>query len=368
MKNISVFGAVVLTAFFIWATVFGLFPKDEEEQSIVAGTESNVTYGTSVIQEGLYVPWSIAFFRKGEFAFTERNGFLKLVGPNPISIRVPEAMEIGEGGLLGLAIHPDFSTNHFIYLYFTTQAGEKILNRVVRYEFTDYVLIKNKVVLDNIPGGSVHNGGAIAFGPDNYLYISTGDSGQEELAQDKNSLGGKILRINDDGSIPSDNPFGNEVYSFGHRNPQGLAWDYEGNLWETEHGRSGVTSGLDELNLITRGSNYGWPIVQGDEKREGMVAPMINSGSLTWAPSGLAFRGGNLFFAGLRGESLYKVNVLPQGKLGPLTSHFAGKYGRLRGVVLGPDDFIYFSTSNRDGRGKPQEGDDKILKLLEVSG
>ena len=203
----------------------------------------------------------------------------------------------------------------------------------------------------------------LAFGPDGYLYVTTGETGQSDLAQDTNSLAGKILRVASDGQIPADNPFSNAVYSYGHRNSQGLAWDDNGQLWATEHGRSGLQSGYDELNLITKGANYGWPAIQGDESSPGMVAPVANSGpDETWAPAGLAYWDHSLFFGGLRGSTLYEAKILPGNKL-ELIGHFRNQLGRIRAVVAGPDGFLYISTSNTDGRGQPKGGDDKILRV-----
>jgi glucose/arabinose dehydrogenase len=181
----------------------------------------------------------------------------------------------GEGGLLGMALHPRFDEHHWIYLYLTTVSDGGAENRVERYTFENDRLSDKKIIIDKIPGANYHDGGRIAFSPDGYLYITTGDAGKSNLAQATDSLAGKILRVHDDGSIPLDNPFHNAVWSYGHRNSQGLAWDDRGRLWATEHGRSGILSGFDELNLIEKGKNYGWPVIQGDESREGMERPIV---------------------------------------------------------------------------------------------
>ncbi|MCH7902636.1 PQQ-dependent sugar dehydrogenase, partial [archaeon] len=195
--------------------------------------------------------------------------------------------------------------------------------------------------------------------PDGYLYITVGDAGKSDLAQNIDSLAGKILRLSDDGSIPLDNPFGNAVYSYGHRNPQGLAWDDKDQLWSTEHG----PFGFDELNLIKKGKNYGWPIIKGDETKVGMESPIVHSGpNETWAPAGMAYLDGSLFFGGLRGESLYEAKILSQNKIS-LKSHFRLNFGRIREVVLGYDDYLYISTSNTDKRGNPNPNDDKIIRI-----
>lgn len=245
-------------------------------------------------------------------------------------------------------------------MYLTTSSGSKITNQVVRYTLKDYQLSDRKVLLKDIPGAGNHDGGRVEFGPDGLLYITTGDAEQPSNAQNTNSLAGKILRIKDDGSIPNDNPFGNAVYSYGHRNAQGLTWDSQGRLWATEHGRSGSASGYDEVNLIQKGLNYGWPNIQGDQERSGMEKPFIHSGpNETWAPGDIEYINGQLVFTGLRGESIYSLN--PETK--SLKRLFKGEFGRLRALRLGPDGKIYLTTSNQDGRGSVRAGDDKVLKL-----
>jgi len=314
-----------------------------------------------IVSENLNIPWEITFLPSGDMLVTERSGRLLKIGKETKVIsEIAGVKHIGEGGLLGMTLHPNFSSNNYIYLYLTTQADSGLINRVERYTFIGDSLSGKKVIIDNIPGANFHDGGRIEFGPDGYLYITTGDAGDEELAQDTNVLNGKILRIASDGSIPSDNPFGNEVYSYGHRNPQGLAWDNNNNLWITEHGPSGLGSGYDEVNQILMGKNYGWPEIKGTETKEGMVSPVTQSGSDdTWAPAGAVFVGNSLYFAGLRGESLYEYNIETE----KLTAHFRENWGRLRAVVLGPDGFLYISTSNMDGRGSTNQGDDKIIKI-----
>lgn len=289
-------------------------------------TTSNIPTGINsslqdveVIAGNLNIPWEIAFLPDGSMLVTERPGNIKRVDNNKI-IDVKNVYHRGEAGLLGLAIHPDFANNNYIYIYLTADTPTGIVNRIERYKLINDILQDRKIILDNIPASEFHDGGRIKFGPDSFLYITTGDAGQEELAQDKNSLAGKILRIKDDGSLP-DNPFKNEVYSYGHRNSQGLAWDDAGNLWATEHGRSGVQSGLDELNLILPGNNYGWPVIQGDESRKGMETPIINSGSLdTWAPAAAVFYKDSIFFTGLRGQALYQA-VIKDGKVTSIKQH-----------------------------------------------
>lgn len=317
------------------------------------------------VAENLDTPWEIAFLPDGDLLVAERPGILRVIGTHPAEITVPGVAESGEGGYLGLALHPDFAQNRFVYLYFTTTEQGNKVNRVIRYVFDGTSLQDANTVIEAIPASNVHNGGRLAFGPDGFLYVTTGDAGAEDNAQDTGSLAGKILRVADDGSIPNDNPFGNAVYSYGHRNPQGLAWDDEGGLWSTEHGRSGVLSGYDEVNFIEKGANYGWPEIQGDETREGMRAPAAHSGATkTWAPASLAYRDGVLYFAGLRGEALYQVPIVSRGTLGDVTERFTGEYGRLRAVSVDAEGSLFFSTSNKDGRGKPQGGDDRVITLV----
>jgi len=324
---------------------------------------------TTSIAENLDTPWALAFLPDGSILVTERPGRVRLVDNNgqlentPVAT-IPSVKEIGEGGLLGIALHPDFSANHFVYLYYTYSGnGINTLNRVVQMTYTNNQLRDEKIILDGIPGASNHNGGRIKFGPDKLLYIGTGDAQEPSQAQNTNTLGGKILRVTDEGKPAPGNPFNNLVYSYGHRNVQGLAWDNNGNLWATEHGRSGITTGFDELNLIENGKNYGWPDIEGDKTRAGMVPPKKNSGATTtWAPSGAAFVGNSLFFAGLRGQTLYEA-VIQNNQVTAIKKHFVGQFGRLREVIAGPDGMLYITTSNRDGRGNPQTGDDKIIRI-----
>ncbi len=315
-----------------------------------------------VVAENLNIPWEVVFLPDESMLVTERNGNLKHITTNEI-IPVSGVTHKGEGGLLGMALHPDFESNSFLYLYSTTTSGNELTNRVERYKFSNNQLTDRKSIIENIPGSNNHDGGRIAFGPDGKLYITTGDAGKPDNAQDTKSLAGKILRVNDDGTIPKDNPFKNAVYSYGHRNSQGIAWDSNGNLWSTEHGPSGTQTGNDELNKIIKGGNYGWPKVQGIQTASNMIPPIYNSGEdETWAPSGIAFANGHLFFTGLRGQSLY-ISQLEGNEAQPLSTYLRQKYGRLRTVTVGPDGHLYIVTNNTDGRGAKKAGDDKIIRL-----
>ncbi|MBI2851931.1 MAG: PQQ-dependent sugar dehydrogenase [Chloroflexi bacterium] len=317
---------------------------------------------TSLVKN-LEIPWALDFLPDGSIVLTERPGRVRLVDregrlqAQPIFV-VADVAPRGEGGLLGIAVHPDFEENQFIYIYYTYQSGGNLANKVVRLIKQGDAFVEDQIIIEGIPGATIHDGGRIKFGPDGSLYIGAGDAAVPNLAQDKDALAGKILRLSDDGAIPPDNPFhGSPLYSMGHRNPQGLAWDDLGRLWETEHG----SSATDELNLIEAGKNYGWPIIRGDETREGLVSPMIHSGTATWAPSGMAFANGSLFFAGLRGQSLFQFT--PDDPQAGLRRHLQDRFGRLRDVVLGPDGFLYLLTNNRDGRGVSSADDDQLIRI-----
>ena len=246
---------------------------------------------------GLEIPWSLAFLPNSDILFTERKGTLNLLSNGNITniTQITDVKNFGEGGLMGITLHPNFNNNQYIYLMFTYSSnGNDTLNRVVRYKYENGELNDRQIIVDEIPGARFHNGGRIKFGPDGYLYITTGDSQNSSLAQNKDSLAGKILRVTDDGSPTPGNPFNTRIYSYGHRNPQGITWDSSGNLYETEHGRSNPT-GYDEVNMIETGKNYGWPEIEGNETRSGMVTPIANSGLGTWAPGGAAFYNSSIF-------------------------------------------------------------------------
>lgn len=329
---------------------------------------SNESEKVSVIAQNLDTPWALAFLPDKSVLFTERKGTVRLVDANgnlqssPVAT-ISSAREIGEGGLLGITLHPQFPVNNYVYLYYTySSSRSNTQNRVVRMTYSNGQLTDEKIIVDAIPGAANHNGGRIKFGPDGYLYIGTGDAQKPSNAQDTNSLAGKILRVTDNGDPALGNPFNNRVYSYGHRNVQGLAWDKDGNLWATEHGPSGAESCCDELNKIEIGKNYGWPDIQGNATKPGMITPVRNSGSGTWAPSGMAFKDGSFYFSGLRGQTLYQA-VINENSVTDFKEYLKNQYGRLREVVVGPDTMLYVTTSNQDGRGTPKKGDDKILRI-----
>ncbi|MFZ2682046.1 MAG: PQQ-dependent sugar dehydrogenase [Patescibacteria group bacterium] len=322
------------------------------------------SYAVATVATKLDVPWDIAFLPDGDMLVTERTGYLNRFGAVNAHIKVPGALEYGEAGLLGIAVHPNFAENQYIYLYYSTQTGGTS-NQVVRFRLDGDTLIRDKTILDNIPGAIYHDGGQLAFGPDGLLYISAGDASDSSKAQDLASLAGKTLRLTADGEIPPGNPFATAVYSYGHRNVQGLAWDESGNLWEVEHGPTGAESGYDEVNLVQSGGNYGWPLVKGDQQRAGLTGPKLNSGPNqqdTWAPAGLAYADGKLYYTGLYGSQLYVVTLAGE-HIQRVDDYFEDVYGRLRAATIGPDGMLYISTSNRDGRGSPASTHDLVLKI-----
>lgn len=294
---------------------------------------------------------------------TERPGRIRLVQdgrlePTPVAT-LPVAAA-GEGGLMGLALDPRFAENGRLYVCYTSGAGFRLRNRVVRLTLRDGRAGDEQALLGDLPGARIHDGCRLAFGPDGKLYVTTGDAAEPALAQRRDSLAGKILRIEPDGSVPADNPFpGSPVYSLGHRNPQGLDWDASGHLFAAEHG----SSAHDEVNHIQPGRNYGWPEARGKGGDRRYVDPLVESGDDTWAPSGLAVAGREVFVAALRGQRLLRFALGPEPSLRPAPPLLAGTHGRLRAVVRGPDGALYVTTSNRDGRGSPAADDDRILRV-----
>ncbi|MFF5259159.1 PQQ-dependent sugar dehydrogenase [Actinomadura viridis] len=308
---------------------------------------------------GLDVPWAVAFLPDGDALVTERGGDLVRVGRQGGVTevgRIPGVRAEGEGGLLGVAVSPSFDRDRLVYLYFTA-AGD---NRVVRFRYDGGVGALQPIVT-GIPKGSNHNGGRIAFGPDGMLYIGTGDTYRTELAQDRGSLGGKILRVTPEGRPAPGNPFGTRVWTYGHRNVQGLAWDDHRRLYATEFGQDR----FDEINRIEKGHDYGWPRVEGvapPAERDGYTDPLLTWSTSEASPSGLAYAAGSLWAAALRGERLWQVPLDSAGRVGRPIPRFEGRYGRLRAVVRAPDGrSLWVTTSNRDGRGEPRKGDDRIL-------
>lgn len=355
--------AIALTFYKSYLSTQPILPSSTQKQTIDQSSPTSSPLNlpnTQVIANGLEVPWALAFLPDGSILVTERKGTVRLVGTDgrlsPIPIAKFGVKQTGESGLHGIAIHPDFKDNKYVYLYYTYSSDQgDTLNRVSRFIFTGDNLIDEKIIVDKIPGATFHDGGRVKFGPDGYLYITTGDAQDPSHAQDRNSLAGKILRVTDDGKAAPGNPFNSLVYSYGHRNPQGITWDNQGRLWATEHGQTAT----DEVNLIEAGKNYGWPTIRGDQTANRMLTPKLHSGSSTWAPAGTAFFEGSIYFGGLRGQALYQVKLDTL----ELKEYFKGEFGRIRDVVLGSDNMLYITTSNRDGRGNPAPDDDKIIKV-----
>ncbi|WP_067169719.1 PQQ-dependent sugar dehydrogenase [Microtetraspora niveoalba] len=307
---------------------------------------------------GLAVPWAIAFLPDGNALVTERDSARLLrVTPNGGVTEVGVIGGVsarGEGGLLGVAVSPRYSDDHLVFLYFTTNDD----NRVVRYRY-DGGLSDATPIVTGIPKGGIHNGGRLEFGPDGYLYASTGETGEGGLAQDRNSLGGKILRMTADGRPAPGNPFGTLVWTYGHRNVQGMTWGPEGHMFATEFGQNTY----DEINLIEKGHNYGWPEVEGPGGGSRFTDPLLTWRTDQASPSGLAYAGGSLWAAALRGERLWQIPVRAHGRLGRPVARFTGEFGRLRAVTRAPDGTLWVTTSNKDGRGSPRSGDDRILVI-----
>lgn len=347
--------------------------------------------------ENLEVPWSLVFLPDGRALVSERPGRIRLIvdgrlkakpyaelasreGEAGILAALTRLIGGGEGGLMGLAIHPRFPDPPYVYAMHTYEGDDGTTgNRVIRLIDEGASARFDRVIVDGIPGATFHNGGRIGFGPDGMLYVTTGEIFEAERAQDLKSLGGKILRVTADGQVPADNPFpSSPVWSFGHRNPQGLAWHPEtGELFISEHGPSGEfgLTAHDEINIVRKGANYGWPLAVGAPGVDGLVDPIVTWKDRAVPPAGIAFWNGDLYLAALGGGALIRIGLAravyhtsTRWSVTSIERLFAespsnGVLGRLRAVRVGPDGLLYFTTSNRDGRGRPRPGDDKIYRL-----
>ncbi len=333
----------------------------------VAGAAAPVLMGGSaqaapaagrVLARNLSVPWGVAFLPDGDALVGERpNGRVHRVrksGGRSLVGSLSAVQDRGEGGLLGIAVAPTFADDRWVYFYFTSADD----NRIVRKRFRNGSLGRTEVVLDGIPAASNHNGGRLAFGPDGMLYASTGDASNTSLAQDKSSLGGKILRMTPSGGVPDDNPFDSRVWSYGHRNVQGLAWDGSGRMWATELGQNT----RDELNRIRRGRNYGWPEVEGGDGDGPYADPFVTWSTEDCSPSGVAVARGRAWVGALGGQSLWSVR-LSGPKARAKVRHFQGDFGRIRTVQKAPDGSLWITTSNQDGRGSPSDSDDRVIRV-----
>ncbi|ADQ15664.1 PQQ-dependent sugar dehydrogenase [Halanaerobium hydrogeniformans] len=351
----------------------GSFPQEVEDQFM---REPDGVIVESWV-ENLNIPWELVFLSEERALVSERDGKIRLIKSGELQSEPYLEINltaIGEGGLMGMAVHPDYPDENYLYVMYTYRgADDNVLNRVSRFETKAETATNEEILIDEIPGGRNHNGGRIAFGPDEMLYITTGDSWNREIAQDLNILGGKILRLTAEGNIPDDNPFENSpVYSLGHRNPQGLSWHPETKeLFISDHGPSGEDNlqAKDRIKQVNAGDNFGWPEKIGYFEDCEFANPLI-----MWEdavpPSGMTFYNGDLYVATLRSQALvrivlnnkknYEVETIERWfkeKDGPST------FGRLRTAVKGPDGFLYLLTSNRDGRGNPIAEDDRIIRL-----
>ena len=321
----------------------------------------------SVIAQGLKVPWALAFLPDGTALATERDThrIMKIAMPagadgltvTPVQT-IDEVKSTGEGGLLGIAVSPQYAVDQTVFIYYSTATD----NRIAKLKLGG----KPEPILTGIPVGSIHDGGRLKFGPDGFLYASTGETGNRGLAQDRASLAGKILRMTTDGKPAPGNPFPDSlVWSYGHRNVQGMAWDAAGTMYATEFGQDT----WDEINLIKPGSNYGWPTVEGMAHRDGLTDPIQQWATKDASCSGLAISGQILATACLQGQRLWLLRVSATGAVvGAPTAALVGQYGRLRDAVVAPDGSIWVTTSNLDGRGTPHQGDDKILRIVVAGG
>lgn len=326
----------------------------------VESTETVATSGDyQVLAEQLQIPWSINKI-DDTFYISERTGTIMKItndkqSRQKVNLHKPLATA-AEAGLLGFVLAPDFSESNKAFAYYTYKDDEGQFNRIITLKLDHDVWKEEETLLDKIPSGSYHHGGRLKLGPDGKLYATTGDAAENpEIAQDVNSLGGKILRLNLDGSIPEDNPFPKSyVYSYGHRNPQGLAWTEDGKMYASEHG----PTAYDEINFIKKAGNYGWPALKGDETKAGLEAPLFHSGEdQTWAPSGMDYENGKLYVATLRGSAVRAFD-LEAGT----TQVFISGFGRIRDVLI-EDGTLYLISNNTDGRGTPAEQDDRLYQV-----
>ncbi|HWW77339.1 MAG TPA: PQQ-dependent sugar dehydrogenase [Pyrinomonadaceae bacterium] len=348
-----------------------------------AAADASAGYRVETVVSNLEVPWSIVFAPDGRMLFTERPGRVRVfengkLRQAPLAV-IPDVERGSESGLMGLTLHPGFAQNHLLYLAYAYNDGGGVRVRVVRFRETGDALTDRKLIIEGIPAATFHAGTRLRFGPDGKLYVTTGDAAQKENGQRLDTLSGKTLRLNDDGTVPTDNPFVGqadarpEIWTYGHRNSQGL--DFQpgtGLMFQTEHGPSGFDGpgGGDEVNIVERGKNYGWGVIHHRETRQGMESPLLEYTPACAPASGAFYRGsalqqfgGNFFFGCLRGEGLQRV-VLDGRRVVSEERMFQGRYGRIRDVAEGPDGALYFSTSNRDGRGRPAPDDDRIMRVV----
>jgi aldose sugar dehydrogenase len=353
-------------------------PKDPSCGRVESGhgPEGSVPIVVDTVVTGLEVPWSLAFLPNGDWLVTERPGRIRIVREGkllPAIAEVPVARQ-GEGGLLGAALHPEFAQNRLFYLYFTAEKAGREVNRIERWRLSDdgARAQRERTIIDDIPAARYHDGGRLRFGPDGKLYAGTGDASEPKLSQSKQSLAGKILRLEPDGSIPPDNPIaGSPIYLLGIRNTQGFDWLDDKTLVVTDHGPSGELGrrGNDEVSVVGAGANLGWPTIWGCETKEGLASPALSFKEAT-PPGGAAiYRGsaipewkGSLLVGTLRSEHLQRIAFADNRSVTRQERYLTG-YGRLREVVMGPDGHLYVTTSNCDGRGECPADQDRILRV-----
>lgn len=377
---VSLAAAALLVCLSSFPCLFGGDGAPSDAPRIVR-TKEGARLRVETLVTGLEVPWSIAFSSPRRMLVTERPGRVRVVEDGVLRsaplATIADVESTGETGLMGLALAPDYASSRLLYLSYAYRGAFPHV-RVEQYRDEGTRIVRTRTVLEGLPAAQFHAGCRLRFGPDGKLYVTTGDATERALAQKMDSLAGKTLRLNPDGSIPPDNPFrGSPIFSLGHRNSQGLDWQPGSGLqFQTEHGPSGFDGpgGGDEVNIVEAGKNYGWPIIHHRQTRPGLVSPLLEF-TPAIAPSGASFaRGpalasfaGDFFFAALRGERLVRVRFAPQDprRVAFVEVLFTGEYGRLREVMSGPDGALYVSTSNRDGRGRVRGKDDRILRISE---
>lgn len=391
-KKIFVFlGIIVLVGVAIFAVdYFAVLdkPLDVGEVRTLNGNIDNdisdVSYAIETVATGLVVPWSFVWTSPSRMLVTERSGQVRVIEDGKLLTdpiyTFDDVARFGEAGLLSVALDPNYASNSHVYFSLTRQTKNGNELQVVRLTEEDGSLKNPIIIISGIPAAQYHDGSALAFGPDGKLYLTTGDATDKNTPQNLDSIAGKTLRLNSDGSVPDDNPFPNSlVYSYGHRNSQGIDWhSVTGELYASEHGPSVIDgpTGGDEVNRIVAGENYGWPLVSHEQTLDGAKDPLVVFTPAEAPASMLVYSGkvfpqftNNLFFGALRGEGIVRL-VLDSSNPDKVvqTEKLSGvEFGRIRFVAEGPDGYIYFSTSNRDGRGEPASGDDQIMRLVPIN-